>query len=62
MCGSPTDLLEAKNGTTEADSSDIVFLLIDLYKSVVHSYCLFSLLSHKTFPDLCKQRLLMRAG
>lgn len=41
MCGSPMDLLEAKNGTKEADSSDILFLLIDLYKSVVYNYCLF---------------------
>ncbi|XP_068162241.1 guanylyl cyclase C [Antennarius striatus] len=31
MCGSPTDLLEAKNATKEADRSDILFILIDLY-------------------------------
>ncbi|CAG04505.1 unnamed protein product, partial [Tetraodon nigroviridis] len=31
MCGSPLDLLEAKNGSKEADSSEILFLLIDLY-------------------------------
>lgn len=36
MCGSPMDILEAKNGTAEADNGDILFLLIDLYKSVVH--------------------------
>lgn len=42
MCGSPTDLLEAKNGTKDADSSDILFLLIDLYKSVVYD-CWYSL-------------------
>lgn len=37
MCGSPMDILEAKNGTKEADSSDILFLLIDLYKSVTNT-------------------------
>lgn len=37
MCGSPTDLLVAKNGSKEADSPDILFLLIDLYKSVFRS-------------------------
>uniref|UniRef100_A0A3Q3QH07 Guanylate cyclase n=1 Tax=Monopterus albus TaxID=43700 RepID=A0A3Q3QH07_MONAL len=31
MCGSPADILEAKNGSTEADSSHVLFLLIDLY-------------------------------
>lgn len=31
MCGSPMDLLEAKNVSEEADSSDIIFVLIDLY-------------------------------
>lgn len=30
------DILEAKNGTEEADNSDILFLLIDLFKSVLH--------------------------
>lgn len=40
MCGSPMDLLGAKNGTQEADSSDILFLLIDLYKSVFCNRCL----------------------
>lgn len=40
MCGSPMDLLGAKNGTKEADSSDILFLLIDLYKSVFCNRCL----------------------
>lgn len=44
MCGSPTDLLVAKNGSKEADSQDILFLLIDLYKSVfckdsVYDFC-----------------------
>lgn len=37
MCGSPMDILEAKNGTKEADNSDILFLLIDLYKSVINT-------------------------
>lgn len=37
MCGSPQDLLGAKNGTKEADNSDILFLLIDLYKSVINT-------------------------
>lgn len=41
MCGSPRDLLEAKNGNKEADSSDILFLLIDLYKSVFRNCRLF---------------------
>ncbi|KAM3592831.1 uncharacterized protein V6R79_026092 [Siganus canaliculatus] len=31
MCGSPADVLEVKNGSIKADSSDIVFILIDLY-------------------------------
>ncbi|XP_044193183.1 heat-stable enterotoxin receptor [Thunnus albacares] len=31
MCGSPKDLAELKNGSREADSSDIAFILIDLY-------------------------------
>ncbi|TNN04124.1 hypothetical protein fugu_001153 [Takifugu bimaculatus] len=31
MCGSPQDILEAKNGTEGADKNDILFLLIDLY-------------------------------
>eukprot|EP00064_Thunnus_orientalis_P013342 superscaffoldBa00002157_g13381 len=34
MCGSPKDLAELKNGSREADSSDIAFILIDLYKSM----------------------------
>lgn len=34
MCGSPADVLEVKNGSVEADRSDILFILIDLYKSV----------------------------
>lgn len=35
MCGSPADIVEAKNGIKEADSSEILFILIDLYKSVL---------------------------
>ncbi|XP_044034337.1 heat-stable enterotoxin receptor isoform X2 [Siniperca chuatsi] len=31
MCGSPMDVVEVKNGSKEADSSDILFVLIDLY-------------------------------
>ncbi|XP_022598101.1 heat-stable enterotoxin receptor-like [Seriola dumerili] len=31
MCGSPLDILEVKNGSTDADSSDNLFILIDLY-------------------------------
>uniref|UniRef100_A0A7N6AWX7 Guanylate cyclase n=1 Tax=Anabas testudineus TaxID=64144 RepID=A0A7N6AWX7_ANATE len=38
MCGSPMDVLEMKNGSVEADSSDILFVLIDLYKSVDKYY------------------------
>lgn len=37
MCGSPQDILEAKNGTEGADKNDILFLLIDLYKSVTNT-------------------------
>uniref|UniRef100_A0A7N6BD90 Guanylate cyclase n=1 Tax=Anabas testudineus TaxID=64144 RepID=A0A7N6BD90_ANATE len=33
MCGSPMDVLEMKNGSVEADSSDILFVLIDLYNT-----------------------------
>lgn len=35
MCGTPMDVMEVKNGSPEADSSDILFILIDLYKSVL---------------------------
>ncbi|XP_078019732.1 guanylyl cyclase C isoform X2 [Epinephelus lanceolatus] len=31
MCGTPMDVMEVKNGSPEADSSDILFILIDLY-------------------------------
>ncbi|XP_053269862.1 guanylyl cyclase C [Pleuronectes platessa] len=31
MCGSPMDVLEVKRGTPEADSSENLFILIDLY-------------------------------
>uniref|UniRef100_A0A3Q3L8C5 Guanylate cyclase n=1 Tax=Mastacembelus armatus TaxID=205130 RepID=A0A3Q3L8C5_9TELE len=31
ICGSPMDVVEVKNISAEADSSDILFLLIDLY-------------------------------
>ncbi|GAA6219961.1 heat-stable enterotoxin receptor-like [Lates japonicus] len=31
MCGSPMDLIEVKNGSKEADSSDVLFVLIDLF-------------------------------
>ncbi|XP_039990328.1 heat-stable enterotoxin receptor [Xiphias gladius] len=31
MCGSPMDIVEVKNGSTEADSSENLFILIDLY-------------------------------
>ncbi|XP_031698926.1 heat-stable enterotoxin receptor isoform X1 [Anarrhichthys ocellatus] len=31
MCGSPLDVVEAKTGSKEADNSDILFILIDLY-------------------------------
>ncbi|XP_074519446.1 guanylyl cyclase C [Halichoeres trimaculatus] len=37
MCGSPQDLIEVKNGSEEADSSEIVFLLIDLYNDVYYN-------------------------
>ncbi|KAM6897101.1 guanylyl cyclase C [Xenentodon cancila] len=36
MCGSPDDLLEAKNGSSDADSSDLLFMLIDLYNDVYY--------------------------
>lgn len=35
MCGSPMDLVEIKNGSKAADSSDIAFILIDLYRLVL---------------------------
>ncbi|XP_053712962.1 guanylyl cyclase C [Synchiropus splendidus] len=31
MCGSPEDVVEMKNGTTQAYGNDILFILIDLY-------------------------------
>ncbi|XP_032358108.1 heat-stable enterotoxin receptor [Etheostoma spectabile] len=31
MCGSPMDVEEVKSGSIEADSNDIIFILIDLY-------------------------------
>lgn len=42
ICGSPEELLELKNGSKEADSSDLLFILIDLYKSVTSSFDPFS--------------------
>ncbi|XP_061565050.1 guanylyl cyclase C [Cololabis saira] len=36
MCGSPDDLLEAKNGSKAADSSDLLFILIDLYNDIYY--------------------------
>lgn len=51
MCGSPMDLVEAKNGTEGADSSEILFILIDLYKSVL---CVrFSLFPITNFSFYC---------
>ncbi|XP_070707479.1 guanylyl cyclase C [Pempheris klunzingeri] len=37
MCGSPMDVVEMKNGSKEADSSDILFILIDLYNDKYYS-------------------------
>ncbi|CAG5910418.1 unnamed protein product [Menidia menidia] len=37
MCGSPMDLLQLKNGSQVADSSDIVFILIDLYNDIYYT-------------------------
>ncbi|XP_041671715.1 heat-stable enterotoxin receptor isoform X2 [Cheilinus undulatus] len=37
MCGSPKDVIEVKNGSKEADSSDIVFILIDLYNDIYYN-------------------------
>ncbi|KAF7204837.1 heat-stable enterotoxin receptor-like [Nothobranchius furzeri] len=37
MCGSPTDLLEVKNGSKSADSSEFLFVLIDLYNDVYYT-------------------------
>uniref|UniRef100_UPI003AAA61E3 guanylyl cyclase C-like n=1 Tax=Centroberyx gerrardi TaxID=166262 RepID=UPI003AAA61E3 len=31
ICGSPEDLVEVKNGTVEANSPEVLFILIDLY-------------------------------
>ncbi|XP_017271662.1 heat-stable enterotoxin receptor isoform X2 [Kryptolebias marmoratus] len=37
MCGSPTDILEVKNGSKAADSSNFLFVLIDLYNDVYYT-------------------------
>ncbi|XP_030611069.1 heat-stable enterotoxin receptor [Archocentrus centrarchus] len=37
MCGSPVDVVEMKNGSKAADSSDILFILIDLYNDVYYT-------------------------
>ncbi|XP_035525886.1 heat-stable enterotoxin receptor [Morone saxatilis] len=37
FCGSPMDILEVKNGTKEADNSDILFILIDLYNDIYYT-------------------------
>ncbi|XP_015237850.1 PREDICTED: heat-stable enterotoxin receptor-like [Cyprinodon variegatus] len=37
MCGSVQDLLELKNGSKAADSSDFLFMLIDLYNDVYYT-------------------------
>lgn len=50
ICGSPTDIAELKNLTSAADGNDIVFILIDLYKSV-HINLEFLLLSFTDFLD-----------
>lgn len=42
LCGSPTDLKEVKNISDAADNLDILFILIDLYKSVKIFLNLFS--------------------
>ncbi|XP_047464714.1 guanylyl cyclase C isoform X2 [Mugil cephalus] len=37
MCGSPQDLVEAKNVSDAADSSEILFVLIDLYNDIYYT-------------------------
>ncbi|XP_034563288.1 LOW QUALITY PROTEIN: heat-stable enterotoxin receptor [Notolabrus celidotus] len=37
MCGSPQDVIDVKNGSKEADGSDILFLLIDLYNDIYYN-------------------------
>ncbi|XP_060884802.1 guanylyl cyclase C isoform X1 [Labrus mixtus] len=37
ICGSPQDVIEVKNGSKEADSSEILFLLIDLYNDIYYN-------------------------
>lgn len=48
------DVLEMKNGTIEADSSDILFVLIDLYKSVLLTLISFNIFIFKflSFGDV----------
>ncbi|CAJ1080629.1 LOW QUALITY PROTEIN: heat-stable enterotoxin receptor [Xyrichtys novacula] len=36
ICGSPKDLIEVKNSSKELDTSDVVFILIDLYNDVYY--------------------------
>lgn len=43
ICGTPDDIMDLKNGTMESDDK-VVFLLIDLYKSVIHLQLLLSLI------------------
>ncbi|XP_069012160.1 guanylyl cyclase C [Embiotoca jacksoni] len=37
MCGSPTDIMEAKNASNATDGSDILFILIDLYNDIYYT-------------------------
>lgn len=61
MCGSPADVEKVKTGVPEADNGDILFFLIDLYKSVRHSrfqfdgWCLSTVIcgNHAALPLLC---------
>lgn len=42
ICGTPDDIMDLKNGTMKCDDQT-AFLLIDLYKSVIHFQFLLSL-------------------
>lgn len=36
ICGTPDDIMDLKNGTQLDSDHETAFLLIDLYKSVIH--------------------------
>lgn len=40
LCGTPDDIMQLKNGSLDVDAH-VAFILIDLYKSVIHQSLLF---------------------